>query len=83
MFFNMATLTLTHDLDIIFVHHHTKFGGPAVNSFGSINFFLVTFFLVNGKITFFNMVTLTFKHNLDMVHLHHRKKLGDHRSNGS
>ncbi len=53
-------LTFTHDLDVVTVHHHTKFGEPTVNSSGDMIFFPVTFFLVNVKIMFFNIVTLTF-----------------------
>ncbi len=33
-------MTLTHDLDIINVHHHTKYGGPKSNGFQDMNFFL-------------------------------------------
>ena len=64
------TLTFTHDLDILyplpilFVHHNTKFGVHTVKRSGDMIFFIVTFFLVSGKITFSNMVTLTF--NLEL-----------------
>ncbi len=60
----MATLTFAHDLDMVWVHHHTEFGKPAVNGSGDKNFFLVTCFLVNVKITFFNIVTFTFAYDL-------------------
>ncbi len=56
----MATLTFTHDLDIVLVHHHTKFGEPTVNGSRDKNFFSSDYFLVNMKITFFNIVILTF-----------------------
>ncbi len=56
----MATLISAQDLDIVWVHHHTEFGEPSANGSGDMNFFPVTFFLANVKITFFNMVTLTF-----------------------
>ncbi len=42
----MATLTFTHDIDSINVHHHTEFGDPKTNGslyeFFSSNFGLVT-----------------------------------------
>ncbi len=53
-------LTFTHNLDIIFVHHHTKFGDPRSNGSWDMNFFLLAFFLVNVKIKLFIIVTLTF-----------------------
>ena len=40
------TLTFDHDLDIIHVHHHAKFGNPKSNGFWDMNFCLVTFGLV-------------------------------------
>ena len=44
----MVTLTYDlHLLDIIYVHHHTEFGGPKLHSFRDMNFFLVNF----GQVT--------------------------------
>ncbi len=51
------TLTFTDDLDMISVHHHTKFGEPNPNGFKDMNFFLVSFFLVNYYLVTFGIVT--------------------------
>ncbi len=45
--FDMVTLTFTHELDIINVHHHTKFEHPRSNGSTVMNFYLVNFYLVN------------------------------------
>ncbi len=42
--FNEVTLTFIHDLDVVNVHHHTKFGDPTSNGSHVMNFFLVIFF---------------------------------------
>ncbi len=46
------TLTFTNDLDIINIHHHTKFEPPKSNSSRDIKFYLMIFgpiyFLVTG-----------------------------------
>ena len=41
------TLNFTHDLDIINVHHHTKFEQPKSNGSTDMNFDLVSFYLMN------------------------------------
>ena len=41
--FNMVTLTFTHDLDIINVHHQTKFDHLRSNGSRDINFYAVIF----------------------------------------
>ncbi len=51
------TLTFTDDLDMINVHHHTKFGDPNPNGPKDQNFFLVNFFLVNYYLVTFAIVT--------------------------
>ncbi len=43
------TLGFTHDLDMVHIHHHTKFGDPRSNGSWDMNFFLVTFFLVFSR----------------------------------
>ncbi len=50
------TLTFTHDLDIINIHHHTKLESPKPNGSRHINFYLVIFgpmnyFLVTDRQT--------------------------------
>ena len=40
------TLSFTDDLDMVHVHHHTKFGDHKSNGSWDMIFFLVTFFLV-------------------------------------
>ncbi len=40
-------MTFTHDLDIINVHHHTKFEQPKANGSRDMNFYLVNFYLMN------------------------------------
>ncbi len=51
------TLTFTDDLDMINVHHHTKFGDPNPNGSKDMNLFLVIFFLVNYYLVTFTIVT--------------------------
>ncbi len=43
------TLGFTHDLGMVHIHHHTKFGDPRSNGSWDMNFFLVTFFLVFSR----------------------------------
>ncbi len=38
------TLSFTHNLDMVLVHHYTKFGDHRSNGSWDMNFFLVTFF---------------------------------------
>ena len=45
------TFIFTRDLDIIYFHHHTKFGGPKLNAFRDMNFFLVNFGQVTDRRT--------------------------------
>ncbi len=45
------TLSFTHTLDMVHVHHHTKFGDHRSNGSWDMNFFLVTFFLVLDRRT--------------------------------
>ena len=40
------TLTFMHDLDMVNVHHHTKFGDPTLNGSIVMNFFSSTYYLV-------------------------------------
>ncbi len=40
-FFDMVTLTLIHDLDIIYLHHYTELRDQKSHSCGDMNFFLV------------------------------------------
>ncbi len=51
------TLTFKDDLDMINIHHHTKFGDPNPNGSKDMNFFLVNFFLVNYYLVTFAIVT--------------------------
>ena len=50
-------MTFTDDLDMINVHHHTKFADPNPYGFKDINFFLVNFFLANYYLVTFGIVT--------------------------
>ena len=51
------TLTFIHDLDVVHVHYHTKFGDPTLNGSIAKNFFLVIFFLVTYYLVTFGIAT--------------------------
>ena len=44
--FDLVPMTFKNDLDIINVHHHTKFEQPKLNSSRDMNFYIMNHFLV-------------------------------------
>ncbi len=95
--FDMVTLNLdvwpwpSHDLNIINVHHHTKFGDPNPKGSWDMNYFpvnhwtnycLVKSHFWHGDLKLWPM-TLTFIHDLDNINVHRHTEFGDPNSNGS